>query len=47
MKDLLPKYFSSEWSFAQCKITAETKCIVGWKVSENEDDQSRETFYGK
>jgi hypothetical protein len=27
MKDLLPKYFSSQWSFAQCKV-GEQRCVA-------------------
>ncbi|CAG8442333.1 2041_t:CDS:2 [Ambispora gerdemannii] len=30
MKDLLPKYFSSEWSFAQFKVAADCRCICGF-----------------
>ncbi|CAG8621460.1 5915_t:CDS:2 [Paraglomus brasilianum] len=30
MKDLLPKYFSSEWSFAHFKITPDCRCICGF-----------------
>ncbi|KAI8340174.1 WD40-repeat-containing domain protein [Chlamydoabsidia padenii] len=31
MKDLLPKYFSSEWSFAHAKIITESQCLVAFK----------------
>ncbi|CAG8443140.1 17872_t:CDS:10, partial [Acaulospora morrowiae] len=30
MKDLLPKYFSSEWSFAHFKVMADCRCICGF-----------------
>ncbi|ORX47441.1 WD40 repeat-like protein [Hesseltinella vesiculosa] len=30
MKDLLPKYFSSEWSFAHAKILSESQCLVAF-----------------
>ncbi|KAI8370316.1 WD40-repeat-containing domain protein [Radiomyces spectabilis] len=30
MKELLPKYFSSEWSFAHAKIVTESRCIVAF-----------------
>ncbi|EXX69996.1 Hsv2p [Rhizophagus irregularis DAOM 197198w] len=30
MKDLLPKYFSSEWSFAHFKVIADCRCICGF-----------------
>lgn len=35
MKDLLPKYFSSEWSFAHAKISSETRCVVGFGEQKN------------
>lgn len=35
MKDLLPKYFSSEWSFAQFGVLAETRCICGFGAERN------------
>ncbi|KAI8063468.1 WD40-repeat-containing domain protein [Gongronella butleri] len=31
MKDLLPKYFSSEWSFAHAKILSESQCLVAFE----------------
>jgi WD40 repeat protein len=31
MKDLLPKYFSSEWSFAHAKIITESQCLVAFE----------------
>ncbi|KAI9230442.1 MAG: transducin/WD40 domain-containing protein [Piptocephalis tieghemiana] len=30
MKDILPKYFSSEWSFAHCRVLGETRCVCGF-----------------
>ncbi|KAI9592006.1 WD40-repeat-containing domain protein [Syncephalis fuscata] len=30
MKDLLPKYFSSEWSFAHCQLPMHTRFICGF-----------------
>lgn len=30
MKDLLPKYFSSEWSFAHAKIATESRCLAAF-----------------
>eukprot|EP00899_Mesostigma_viride_P008604 jgi/Mesvir1/17745/Mv05600-RA.1 len=30
MKGVLPKYFSSEWSFAQFRLPEETRCIVAF-----------------
>ncbi|KAI9248081.1 WD40-repeat-containing domain protein [Sporodiniella umbellata] len=30
MKHVLPKYFSSEWSFAHAKILTESKCVVSF-----------------
>lgn len=35
MKDLLPKYFSSEWSFAHAKILTESKCIAAFGEQKN------------
>ncbi|KAI9317546.1 WD40-repeat-containing domain protein [Dichotomocladium elegans] len=35
MKDLLPKYFSSEWSFANAKIVNESRCIVAFGEEKN------------
>ncbi|RUS25496.1 hypothetical protein BC938DRAFT_472068 [Jimgerdemannia flammicorona] len=35
MKDLLPKYFSSEWSFAHAKVVTESRCIVGFGAEKN------------
>jgi WD40 repeat protein len=35
MKDLLPKYFSSEWSFAHATIPSETRCVVGFGEQTN------------
>ncbi|KAL0084624.1 WD repeat domain phosphoinositide-interacting protein 3-like protein [Phycomyces blakesleeanus] len=35
MKDLLPKYFSSEWSFAHAKIVTESRCIVAFGDQKN------------
>ncbi|CAO3628757.1 unnamed protein product [Cunninghamella blakesleeana] len=32
MKDLLPKYFSSEWSFAHAKIVTESQCLVAFNA---------------
>lgn len=40
MKDLLPKYFSSEWSFAHAKIVTESRCIVAF-------GEERNTIIGK
>ncbi|KAI8096582.1 WD repeat domain phosphoinositide-interacting protein 3 [Halteromyces radiatus] len=31
MKDLLPKYFSSEWSFAHAKVITESQCLVAFE----------------
>ncbi|CAO3597808.1 unnamed protein product [Absidia cylindrospora] len=31
MKDVLPKYFSSEWSFAHAKIMTEAQCLVAFE----------------
>ncbi|RKP15307.1 WD40-repeat-containing domain protein, partial [Piptocephalis cylindrospora] len=28
--DILPKYFSSEWSFAHCRVLGETRCVCGF-----------------
>ncbi|KAG1462436.1 hypothetical protein G6F56_005517 [Rhizopus delemar] len=30
MKNVLPKYFSSEWSFANAKIMSESKCLISF-----------------
>lgn len=35
MKDLLPKYFSSEWSFAHAKIITESRCIAAFGEQKN------------
>ncbi|KAI8325013.1 WD40 repeat-like protein [Martensiomyces pterosporus] len=35
MKDLLPKYFSSEWSFAHFRIANEVRCICGFGSERN------------
>ncbi|KAI8081174.1 WD40-repeat-containing domain protein [Thamnidium elegans] len=35
MKDLLPKYFSSEWSFANAKIPTESRCLVAFGEQKN------------
>ncbi|KAJ1993121.1 Phosphatidylinositol 3,5-bisphosphate-binding protein [Coemansia spiralis] len=35
MKDLLPKYFSSEWSFAHFRIANEVRCICGFGNERN------------
>jgi hypothetical protein len=35
MKDLLPKYFSSEWSFAHAKIATESRCLVAFGNQKN------------
>ncbi|KAI8885339.1 WD40 repeat-like protein [Backusella circina FSU 941] len=35
MKDLLPKYFSSEWSFANAKIVTESKCLIAFGEQKN------------
>ncbi|KAI8977201.1 WD40-repeat-containing domain protein [Mycotypha africana] len=35
MKDLLPKYFSSEWSFANAKLATESRCIVAFGSQKN------------
>ncbi|KAI8327273.1 WD40-repeat-containing domain protein [Choanephora cucurbitarum] len=35
MKDLLPKYFSSEWSFAHAKIATESRCLVAFGTQKN------------
>lgn len=35
MKDLLPKYFSSEWSFANAKISTESRCLVAFGEQKN------------
>ncbi|EPB84617.1 hypothetical protein HMPREF1544_08634 [Mucor circinelloides 1006PhL] len=33
--DLLPKYFSSEWSFANAKIATESRCLVAFGNQKN------------
>lgn len=35
MKDILPKYFSSEWSFAHAKIATESRCLVAFGNQKN------------
>ncbi|KAI8141062.1 WD40-repeat-containing domain protein [Fennellomyces sp. T-0311] len=35
MKELLPKYFSSEWSFAHAKIVSESRCIAAFGEQKN------------
>ncbi|KAI9295480.1 WD40 repeat-like protein [Neoconidiobolus thromboides FSU 785] len=35
MKDLLPKYFDSEWSYASYTLPNETKCICGFSPIKN------------
>ncbi|KAJ1666007.1 Phosphatidylinositol 3,5-bisphosphate-binding protein [Coemansia sp. RSA 1813] len=35
MKDLLPKYFSSEWSFTHFRIANEVRCICGFGTERN------------
>ncbi|KAJ2220085.1 Phosphatidylinositol 3,5-bisphosphate-binding protein [Coemansia sp. RSA 485] len=35
MKDLLPKYFSSEWSFAHFRVANEVRCICGFGTERN------------
>jgi WD40 repeat protein len=35
MKDLLPKYFSSEWSFAHAKIATESRCLAAFGNQKN------------
>ncbi|KAJ2482258.1 Phosphatidylinositol 3,5-bisphosphate-binding protein [Coemansia sp. RSA 2131] len=35
MKDLLPKYFSSEWSFAHFRVANEVRCICGFGSERN------------
>jgi WD40 repeat protein len=35
MKDLLPKYFSSEWSFANAKVVTESRCLVAFGEQKN------------
>ena len=48
MKDLLPKYFSSEWSFAHAKIATESRCLVAFGEQKNsiigELDMSKQVF---
>lgn len=35
-KDLLPSYFSSEWSFAHCRVPSETRYIATFsRVDQN------------
>ncbi|CAO3646584.1 unnamed protein product [Cunninghamella echinulata] len=36
MKDLLPKYFSSEWSFAHAKIVTESQCLVAFNTTKKD-----------
>lgn len=40
MKEILPKYFSSEWSFAHTNIARESRCIIAFGKDGN-------TIYGK
>jgi len=35
MKGVLPKYFSSEWSFAQFRVPEETRAIVAFGTQKN------------
>jgi hypothetical protein len=35
MKGVLPKYFSSEWSFAQFRVPEETRAIVAFGPQKN------------
>lgn len=35
MKELLPKYFSSEWSFAHAKIATESRCLAAFGNQKN------------
>lgn len=35
MKSVLPKYFSSEWSFANAKIITESRCLVSFGSQKN------------
>ncbi|ORX72870.1 WD repeat domain phosphoinositide-interacting protein 3-like protein [Linderina pennispora] len=35
LKDVLPKYFSSEWSFAHFRIASEVRCICGFGSERN------------
>ncbi|KAJ2955835.1 hypothetical protein NQZ79_g8216 [Umbelopsis isabellina] len=49
MKDLLPKYFSSEWSFAHATIPSETRCVVGFGEQTNSIIEYKSvwlTFFG-
>lgn len=35
MNHLLPKYFSSEWSFAHAKMVTESRCVAGFGMDKN------------